>query len=107
MRGDRFVGIVSRAKLLHGLVAGRTGGSASADDRKLKAAVEKRLSDGGVRLSFSTSSSRGVVHVWGVVATPEEKAAVRAAAESAPGVKENRANVGALPTYMRPFIRAG
>jgi len=57
MRGDRFVGIVSRAKLLHGLVAGRTGGSASADDRKLKAAVEKRLSDGGVRLSFSTSSS--------------------------------------------------
>ena len=86
MRGDRFVGIVSRAKLLHGLVAGRTGGSASADDRKLKAAVEKRLSDAGVRTQIlNVVVSGGVVHVWGVVATPEEKAAVRAAAESASG----------------------
>jgi len=33
--------------------------------------------------------------------------AVRGAANSAPGVKEIRANVDALPTYMHPFIRAG
>ena len=50
--------------------------------------------------------SGGVVHVWGVVATPEEQAPVRAAAESALGVKGVRANVDALPTYMCPFIIA-
>ena len=108
MRGGRLVGIVSRANLLHGLVAARTGGGPSADDRKLKAAVEKRLSDAGVRTQLlNVVVSGGVVHVWRVVATPEEKAAVRAAAESTPGLKEIRANVDALPTYMRPFIRAG
>ena len=51
--------------------------------------------------------SGGVVHVWGVVATPEEQAAVRVAAESALGAKAVRANVDILPTYMHPFVRAG
>ena len=107
MRGDRLVGIVSRANLLHGLVAGRNE-SPSADDRKLKAAVEKNLSEAGVRAQLlNIVVSGGVVHVWGVVVTPAEKTAVRAAVESVPGVKEIRANVDALPAYMRPFIRAG
>jgi CBS domain-containing protein len=108
IRGDRLVGIVSRANLLHGLVAGRTGGDPSADDRNLKVAVEKGLSDAGVRAQLlNVVTSGGVVYVWGVVVTPEEKAAVRAAVESSPGVKDIRANVDVLPTYMRPFMRAG
>ena len=49
----------------------------------------------------------GVVHLWGVVATAAEQAAVRVAAETAPGVTEVRFNVEALPPYMRPFMRAG
>ena len=57
IRGGRLVGIVSRAYLLHGLVAGRTAGGPSADDRELKTAVEKTLSDVACELSFSTSSS--------------------------------------------------
>jgi osmotically-inducible protein OsmY len=90
------------------LVAGRTGGDTSVDDRKLKAVVEKSLSDAGVRAQLLNVVASGrVVHVWGVVVTPEEEAAVRAANESAPGVKEIRANVDVLPSYMRPLIRAG
>jgi len=108
IRGDRLVGIVSRANLLHGLVAGRTSGDPSADDRKLKVAVEKSLSDAGVRAQLlNVVASGGVVYVWGVVVTPEEKAAVRAAVETAPGVKDIRTNVDVLPAYMRPFMRAG
>jgi osmotically-inducible protein OsmY len=49
----------------------------------------------------------GVVHIWGVVATQEEKAAVQVAAESTQGAREVRANVDVLPGYMHPFIRAG
>ena len=108
VRGDKLVGIVSRANLLHGLVARQTGASPSTDDRKIKAAVERSLSDAGVRAELlNVMVSGAVVHIWGVVATPEEKAAVQVAAESAPGAKEVRANVDALPSYMRPFVRAG
>lgn len=103
-----LAGIVSRADLLHGLVARQTGVNPSVDDRKLKASVERNLSDAGVRTQLlNVVVSGGVVHVWGVTATPEEQAAVRVAAESSPGAKEVRTEVEALPWYMRPFVRAG
>ena len=103
----KLVGIVSRANLLHGLVARQTGVSPSVDDRKIKAAVEKNLSDAGVRIQLpNLVVSSGVVRIWGVVATPEEQVAARVAAECAPGVKEVRANIQILPSYMRTFIRA-
>ena len=105
--GDKLVGIVSRANLLHGLVARSTGVGPSIDDRKLKATVEENLSKAGVRTQLlNVVVSDGVVHLWGVVETPEEQAAVRVAAESA-GAKEVRDHVEALPPFMRPFIRAG
>jgi CBS domain-containing protein len=104
----KLVGIVSRANLLHGLVACSTGASPSIDDWKLKASVEESLSKAGVRMELlNVVVSGGVVHLWGVVATPEEQAAVRVAAESVAGVREVRESVEALPPYMRPFIRAG
>ena len=101
-----LVGIVSRANLLHGVVARQTG-VPSIDDRKIKATVEKNLSDAGVRIQLlNLVVSSGVVHIWGVVATPKEQVAARVAAECALGVKEVRANIQILPFYMRTFIRA-
>lgn len=108
VRDGKLVGIVSRANLLHGLVARQSGASPSIDDRKIKAAVEKNLSEAGVRNQLlNVVVSGGVVHVWGVVVTANEQAAVKVAAENAPDVKEVRANVEVLPSYMRPFVRAG
>ncbi|MFH1340597.1 MAG: hypothetical protein ABIL01_05180 [Pseudomonadota bacterium] len=49
----------------------------------------------------------GVVHVWSVVVTANERAAVTVAVENVSGVKKVRANVEALPSYMRPFLRWG
>ena len=49
VRDDKLVGIVSRANLLHGLVARQTGAKPSTDDWKIKAAVEKNLANAGVR----------------------------------------------------------
>jgi len=108
VRSDKLVGIVSRANLLHGLVARQSGAKPSMEDREVKAALEKNLAGAGVRTQLlNVVVSGGVVHVWGVVVTPEEQAAVLVAAEDAPGVKEIRANVDVLPFYMRPFVRAG
>lgn len=108
VRDGKLVGIVSRANLLHGLVARQTGASPSMDDRKIKTTVEKNLADAGVRTQLlNIVVSGGVVHMWGVVMTPQEQAAIQVAAENAPGVKDVRANVEALPSYMHPFVRAG
>ena len=108
IREGKLVGIVSRADLLHGLIARQTGVSPSIDDRKIKATIQKNLSDAGVRIQLlNVVVSDGVARIWGVVTTREEQAAVQVAAEGAPGVKEICANIHVLPSYMRPFIRAG
>lgn len=108
INNGKLAGIVSRANLLHGLVARSAGGDPSVDDRKLRASIEENLSKAGVRAQLlNIVVSGGVVHLWGVVATGAEQAAVRVAAESIPGVREVRFNVEALPPYMRPFMRAG
>ncbi len=91
----------------HGLVARQPSDNPSIDDRKIKAAVEKNLSDAGVRIHLlNLVVSSGVVRIWGIVATPEEEVAARVAVECAPGVKEIRASIQVLPFYMRPFVRA-
>jgi CBS domain-containing protein len=108
IRQGKLVGIASRADLLHGLIARQTGVSPSIDDRKIKATIQKNLSDAGVRIQLlNVVVSDGVARIWGVVTTREEQAAVQVAAEGAPGVKEICANIHVLPSYMRPFIRAG
>jgi len=108
INNGKLAGIVSRANLLHGLVARSAGGDPSVDDRKLRASIEENLSKAGVRAQLlNIVVSGGVIHLWGVVATGAEQAAARVAAESIPGVREVRFNVEALPPYMRPFMRAG
>lgn len=102
LRHSKVVGIVSRADLLHGLVAGHTDVSSPIDDRAIKEAIEKALIDAGVmgrRLNIVVSG--GVAHLWGTVITPDEKEAARVAAENAPGVKSVRDNVHALPPDER------
>lgn len=103
-----LVGIVSRANLLHGLAARSSGVRQPVDDRKLKSEIEENLAKAGVRAQLlNVVVAGGIAHLWGVVATTVEQAAVRVAAESVSGVKEVRFNVEVLPPYIRPFIRAG
>lgn len=103
----KLVGIVSRANLLHGLIARKTGGAVSADDRAIRAELEQTLKEVGVRtqlLSFVVSS--GVVHLWGSAWSEEEKNAVRAAAESTPGVRQIENNIRVLSDMVRTFYGA-
>lgn len=107
MRGDQIVGIVSRANLLRGLAAQQAPPTFVADDRKIKASVEKAMSDAGVRTTFlNVIVSNGVVTLWGAVESPEEREAVRIAAETATGVKEVRQNIGVIPPSARAVMWA-
>ena len=97
MRGEKVVGIVARADLLHGLIARQAGQAPSTDDNKIKAALERELKSAGVDTRFlSTIVSGGVVHIWGLVMSAEDREAVRIAAEAA-GAKKTQFNVDVIP----------
>src|SRR3546814_251272 len=66
LRDGKLCGIVSRADLLHGLVARKAAPDASASDRAIKAAVESALPEAAVRPDFlNVVVSGGVFHLWG------------------------------------------
>lgn len=98
MRGEKMIGIVARADLLHGLIARQAGHAPSTDDNKIKAALEREFKNAEVDARFlNMIVSGGVVHVWGVVMSAQDCEAVRVAAESTAGGKEVRLNVDVMP----------
>jgi CBS domain-containing protein len=104
-RNGELVGIISRADLLHGLVARQDAAAVTADDRSIKDAVERALAAARIDRRFlKVVVSGGVVRVWGVVDTPEQRDAVRVAAENAPGVKTVHCNVDAVPASARAVM---
>jgi predicted transcriptional regulator len=105
LRNGALVGIVSRADLLRGLIAKRSGADVSADDRAIKAAVVKGFADAGVNeRMLNVVVSGGIVNVWGVAETEKERDAIRVAAETAPGVKAVHCNVDAIPDSARRVL---
>jgi CBS domain-containing protein len=89
VRNGKIVGIVSRANLLHGLIAGAASGPPSASDDEIKKALGNALTEAGVRTSFlNIVVTGGVVHLLGMAESEEEKRAVHLAARRVPGVKQ-------------------
>ena len=87
LRDGGLVGIVSRANLLHGLVA-RWGGAQSADDWAIRAAILQALENVGIRRhSLNVVVSNGIAYLWGVAQSQPEREAARVAAETTSGVK--------------------
>ncbi|SMF27622.1 BON domain-containing protein [Tistlia consotensis] len=107
LRDGKLVGIVSRADLLHGLVARQASPAPSKDDRMLKAEVEKAIQEAGAGPTFlSVVVAGGTVHLWGAVETAAEKQAARIAAEGVPGVRAVRDEIGVLPPVVRSVMWA-
>ena len=105
LREGALVGIVSRADLLRGLIVQRNGPAPSADDHVIKAAVLKGFVDAGVNDRLLTIVvSAGIVHIWGVADSEQERDAIRVVAETAPGVKQVRCNVDAIPASARVVL---
>jgi CBS domain-containing protein len=85
----KIVGIVSRADLLKVLVSGGAGTENEEQDRAIRALLLAELreqkwadaSEGRVVVSD------GIVHLWGIVGSENERRALRIAAENTPGVR--------------------
>ncbi|MCZ7659249.1 MAG: BON domain-containing protein [Xanthobacteraceae bacterium] len=89
VRDGRVVGIVSRANVLQA-VAGRKPVEpiVKADDRAIREEVMRKLEHAPWSRPWNLNIvvQDGVVDLWGAVATPEEKDAVRVAVETTSGV---------------------
>nr|WP_205520827.1 CBS domain-containing protein [Propylenella binzhouense] len=84
------VGIVSRANLLHGLVAGRHAPVAGGvSDDAIRDALNEELRDEGwidlTRMNIVVTD--GVVHLWGIVKSDEQARALEVAARNVAGVQ--------------------
>ena len=90
-RDGRVVGIVSRANLLHALVAYRSGVPASdtkASDTEIRDQINRVLEgQSGVDLRrVNVVVQDGVVFLWGTIRSENQRRALTVAAESVPGV---------------------
>ena len=123
VRKGRLVGIVSRANLLHGLVAlpespvegnqaaelatAATHKSLTTDDKAIRATILDRLQNEiGVGRAVNVIVCNGIVDLWGGVETETERQAVRAVAENAPNVSEVKDHLSVLPDEMRRLLGA-
>ena len=89
MRDGKLVGIVSRSNLIRALASVAPDKLAIlSSDQEIREAVLHELS--GRRWALPRHNvmvQDGVVHLWGIVRSEDERSAIRVAAEGVPGVK--------------------
>jgi CBS domain-containing protein len=101
VREGRLVGIVGRADLLRALASGKATPAAppAADDQTIRDQLLETLRTEELTTVgyVNVVVTEGVVHLWGMVASEEERAAVRVAAENTPGVRAVEDHLGKAP----------
>ncbi|HSV25441.1 MAG TPA: CBS domain-containing protein [Xanthobacteraceae bacterium] len=99
--GGKVVGIVSRANLLHALASLRKDAApgAAPSDAVIRRSVISRINaEPWTRPSLiNVVVKDGVVDLWGIVDSNEERKAIRVAAEIAPGVRTVNDNLMIQP----------
>ena len=106
VRDGKVVGIVSRANLLHGLVAQKSPtASGLATDREIRARVIKEIERADVDRSYvNIVVAKGIVELWGLVKTEQEKRALGVAARNVKGVTRVVDNVTLLAPNLQAFM---
>lgn len=100
VREGKLVGIVSRANLLQGIANAAVAPTQSpADDRQIREAILKEVehNTGAQTESISLIVDGGVVEIWGLVESLEQKQAVTVAAENVAGVTRVENHLGMMP----------
>ncbi len=107
VQDGKVVGIVSRANLLRAW-ASLSGAAkpASADDTAIRDALLTELSHQAWsrRPENSVVVDGGVVHLWGLAGTEEEKRALELAATRTPGVKSVESHIVVLTAEPYPLL---
>ncbi|HSP30705.1 MAG TPA: CBS domain-containing protein, partial [Halomonas sp.] len=100
VRDGKLVGIVSRANLLQGMANAAVAPTQSpTDDRQIREAILKEVEHNTdvQTASISLVVDGGVVEIWGLVESLEEKQAVTVAAENVSGVMKVENHLGIMP----------
>jgi len=104
VRRGKLVGIVSRADLLQGLASAKARPrKAGGSDRVIREKLLKALGrESWAPLGqINVTVSGGVVHLWGLADSAEQRRALRVAAESIAGVRAVEDHLGEVPPYLR------
>ena len=91
LRGERLVGIVSRANLTQALAVDKRARKPArpGDDKTIRERLLEELeSQPWWRISSNLIVADGVVHYWGIIDSEDERQAARVAAENVPGVRK-------------------
>ena len=102
VRDDRVVGVVSRANLLQSLAAAPAAPSAPAtavDDATIRARFLEALEQQSWRATIHSNVivSDGIVHLWGLVPSEEQRDALRVLAENIEGVRAVKDHIRVQP----------
>lgn len=99
VRRGKVIGVVSRANLLHGLVAQKPEARPMpVKDRDIRARILAELDQAGIDTAYiNVVVAGGTVELWGAVESDTQRRAVALAAENAKGVKRVVNNVVLLP----------
>jgi len=104
VRDGKVVGIVSRANLLHGLLAREPASSEDpTGNEKVRSLVTSELARHGwaTNQTACVVAESGVVHLWGFVNSDAVRDAYRIAAENVRGVKRVENHMKVLPPEAR------
>jgi CBS domain-containing protein len=95
VQDGRLVGIVSRANLVQTLAMAPSGRPMRDSDENIRDRVLDyiRAQPWGMPWLVNIAVEDGVVHLWGLVESEQERQAVRVAAEATPGVKQVKDNL--------------
>lgn len=108
MRGERLVGIVSRANLLQALASQlpEPGDTGKVDDRRIRdALLEEIARQSWAPGDASVTVKDGIVHLWGTVESEAKRQALVVTAENIPGVvavEDHTQKLVALDLIDRP-----
>jgi CBS domain-containing protein len=103
VRDGKLVGIVSRANLLHGLAAlpAPAPPERLVDDRAIRDEVVRALDrEGWTHGPLNVTVTNGVVELWGLVESEEQRLAIVVADENVPGVVAVRDNRGRIRPWL-------
>ncbi|MFM0080649.1 CBS domain-containing protein [Paraburkholderia sediminicola] len=95
MRDGKLVGIVSRSNLIRALASVPVDAlPVASSDQQIHDAIVRELSNHRwAQPSQNVIVKEGVVHLWAVVQSEEERRAICVAAQSVPGVKEVKSHI--------------
>ena len=101
LRRKKLVGIVSRANLLHGLVARGPARSATRTTKGSREEVMAELRAAGLRTEFlNVVIAEGLLHLWGYVESATERKAAALAAKRTSGVRRVENHLAVMPARV-------